>query len=901
MNEDCTDALMGATSDESPALASSGESMDSVFSMPADLIPLPVFVVDGDGLVLRRNAAAQNWLEVRDRLPEGWMLLGPVLDALRDGKTARGVVELPRRSRRVRLTCSPGDCGLFVLVEDLMAIPSAVDRVRFYEDVGAIAGVGGWELDLQTMTPLWSDEVCRIHGVPPGYVPDLNEAITFYAPEARPLIEAAVQRGIEFGESWDLELPFITAQNKRIWVRARGAAIMEGGKCVRVLGTFQDVTEQRQGLQRMHQALQQTSAYESLFRNANAMVALANMEGRFIQLNQRWSEVLGWDIDTLLNTPFLEFVHPDDHERTSREAAALSEFGYRTVDFTNRYRCKDGSYVQFSWVATSDPMKGLIYAVAHDVTRERARADQLERLALIASRTTNAVLITNQKGGVEWANESFTRITGYAPEEIIGRRPGELLQGPETDMTEVNRIRACIKRREGFRAKLVNYRKSGEKYWIAIEAQPLFDGVGRFTGFMAIEADVTEEHNAKQALIAARDEAETLAKEARAAAKAKSDFLAVMSHELRTPMNGILGTAELLGFTELTEHQAGLLATLRTAGQGLLSLLNDVLDYSKFDSGSFEVEHVPYDLPGTLSGACALFDAESSRRNLFLRTEISPDLPRRALGDELRVRQVLINLLGNAFKFTETGGVSVRAFPSNSGMLRVEVIDTGIGIPAERIPLLFRPFSQVDTSARRRFGGTGLGLAICRRLVDLMGGQAGLESTVGVGSTFWFELPLEAATEVQSSLLEGDGETREPLGIQRVLLVEDNPVNRLVTGQMLAHLGVEVVFAVDGVAALAELARQDFDLVLMDCHMPRLDGWSATVELRLREAQAEPPGRRTLVVAQTASCMAQDVKRCQDAGMDDLLSKPIQIAALSDLLRRWSSPGASPAWPRQTG
>lgn len=858
----------------------------SAFLVDADSVPLAIVRVDATGRVCARNrrAAAAAWLPAQ--LPTEWLGTGPIAAALHTGRSSSGPAPTPIRGTHKRLTCTPTAGGLQVVLQDIPAPgPPAEPQLRFYTEVLQLGGVGGWEVDLETMTPVWSNEVCRIHDRPVGYTPDLDEAIQYYEPEARPIMRDAVARSIQTGEHWDLELPLRTATGRSIWVRACGKPIMRDGVCVRLLGSFEDITERRLERSRLQSAVGRSDAYTALFRNANALLALANMEGHFTTLNERWSELLGWSTEELMAVPFLSFVHADDRDRTLAEAQALAAPGHQTVDFQNRYRCRDGTCVHLSWVATADPDKNTIYAVAHDITKEVVRAQQLERLALIAARTTNAVLITNTMGHVEWANESFSRITGFDRADIIGRRPGELLQGPGTDPEEVARIRQQVRLRQPFEATLLNYRRSGEPYWISVEAKPLFDQQGAFTGYMAVEADVTEEHSAKQELIAERDRAELLANEARAAAKAKSDFLAVMSHELRTPMNGILGTAELLELSPLAPEQRELLGTLRTAGRSLLSILNDILDYSKFETGKFEVEQTPFALPETIRAAADLFRANAERRGLRFSVELSPDLPERVLGDTLRLRQILVNLLGNAFKFTQVGGVTLRAELVRPDRLRAEVRDTGIGIADDRVKELFQPFSQVDASARRRFGGTGLGLAICQSLLDLMGGVTGVESTVGEGSTFWFEIPLEPVEAMSEEL------TSEPispsLGVtgHRVLLVEDNPVNQLVTRQMLVHLGCSVTVAADGVAALAEFAPGRFDVVLMDCHMPRLDGWAATRELRVREVDFATD-TTAVVVAQTASCMPEDVRRCQAAGMNDILAKPIQLEALARLLRR---------------
>ena len=868
-----------------------GPPRERTLSRPAlgiDQIPLPVVLVDATGTIVLANDMARQLPSLQGRLPESWLQRGPLADALSQGTSTAGRPPLSTGMGPVELTCTPMGPGEEVCVvlrraDDHTALAA---RLRFVEEVLALAGVGGWELDLATMTPLWTDEVCHIHEVPVGHVPTLDEAIRYYAPEARPIVEAAVARSIEDGRTWDLDLPLITATGRRIQVRAQGRPIFEGGRCVRLLGSFQDITEQHRARTRIQATLAEARGYEALFRDANALLAFANFDGHFTRLNHAWTALLGWTTEELMARPFVDFVHPDDRERTIQEAGALARPGHQTVGFRNRYRTRDGAWVSLEWVATSDVENDLIHAVAHNVTRSIARSRELGRLAMIAARTTNAVLITNEAGEIEWINHSFTKITGFSAEEAIGSRPGDLLQGPRTDPATVAFMRGRIRQRQPFEAEVVNHRKDGTPYWIAIEAKPLTDDSGAFIGYMAVEADVTARKQAETALIDARDHAQQLAREARAAADAKSGFLAMMSHELRTPMNGILGTAQLLADTELDPGQSRLLDTLQQAGQGLLSLLNDILDYSKFESGAFEMDCAPFHLPGLMQACAALFRAVASERALEFRVELHPDLPATVLGDELRLRQVVVNLLGNAFKFTDSGRVVLSAAPGpNQDGVRIEILDTGIGIPEDKQELLFRPFSQVDASTSRRFGGTGLGLAICHRIVQLMDGQIGLHSEAGTGSRFWVDLPLSQTLPVDDEPL-ATRPAGPPLGHPAsVLLVEDNPINTLVATRMLERFGCRVVQANDGLEALAAVRREPFDLVLMDCHMPRMDGFAATREIRRRER--EEPARRLPIVAHTASCMPDEVARCEAAGMDDLLPKPVEMARLQQVLERW--------------
>ncbi len=375
---------------------------------------------------------------------------------------------------------------------------------------------------------------------------------------------------------------------------------------------------------------------------------------------------------------------------------------------------------------------------------------------------------------------------------------------------------------------------------------------------------------------------------AEAASRAKSQFLANMSHEIRTPMNGVLGMAELLLDTPLSERQRRYLETLYRSGENLLDIINDVLDFSKIEAGRLELAPVDFPLRAALREVIESFSERASRKGLSLECPVGEDIPDALHGDAVRLRQVLNNLIGNAIKFTEAGRISVAVERAQGDALRFSVGDTGIGIDAEDRALIFDAFAQADVSHSRRYGGTGLGLSISRQLIELMGGRLGLESAPGQGSTFWFEVPFAPAMRAIVEAAPTATVRALPRLHGHVLLAEDNAVNEVVAGAMLESFGLRVSVAQNGRQALEAVAAQAFDVVLMDCQMPEMDGFEAARRIRRREAEkGVPAAARQTIVAVTANAIEGDRERCLAAGMDDYLSKPFSKADLHALLSRW--------------
>ncbi|GAA6180865.1 hypothetical protein NBRC116594_23030 [Shimia sp. NS0008-38b] len=504
-----------------------------------------------------------------------------------------------------------------------------------------------------------------------------------------------------------------------------------------------------------------------------------------------------------------------------------------------------------------------------------AREREGRRLASIPENAVDSIFMLDKDARILWANPAFTTQTGYTLPEVVGQQPADLLYGPHSDRRAQDALLKEVLQGKPSHRENINYTKDGTSFWVETSVAPVFDENGDLETCIAIERNISEKKQQARELAAAKQAAEM-------GERAKSIFLANMSHEIRTPMNGIIGMAELLSDAKLGEEESLYVQTIRHSSEALLTIINDILDYSKLKDGHIKITPARFDLHECLTEVMNLMRPQADAKGIALTLATSPDLPETPWGDEGRLRQILVNVIGNAVKFTEIGGVHIKVAvpPSGSGIL-IDVIDTGVGIPPHRLTNIFEQFEQADAATTRQFGGTGLGLAIARQLARLMGGDVSVTSTPGQGSCFSIQVPFLAADA--HSPEEPDAMESPPQALFEnvtVLLAEDNRTNRLLVEKMLKGLPLTLVSAEDGAEAVLKAQELEPEVVLMDMSMPVLDGLDATREIRALSM------RQPNIIAITANAYLSDREACLAAGMDGFLSKPVRRAELIQALTR---------------
>lgn len=622
--------------------------------------------------------------------------------------------------------------------------------------------------------------------------------------------------------------------------------------------------------------------------NIRDIIFRTDDRGCWTSLNPAWEKLTGYTVEESLGWSTTRLLHPDDLAATSEIYPRIVTGELKEATLKQRFVDRSGASrhieVGVRRLAAEDGSFAGTIGNIRDISKEVHQAEELAdselRFRRLAESAPVGIFRANAEGELTYINPGWAAKLGLTVKQALGRGWMQAVadleplreQPPFQDFKPGELRRRDIK----FRGA------DGKDLWMETYNSAEFDESGNVKGYYGAAVDVSEARELEANLRLARRTAEE-------AATAKSAFLANMSHEIRTPMNGVIGSADLLEQTELDEDQRGYVRMIAESGHGMMQLLNDILDISKIEAGQLQIATEPFYLRHKLAGITKLMQPEASRRGLTLTLEVSSRLPTCIEGDPLRLNQVVLNLVGNAIKFTKKGGIHVEVAAVDAGRsLQIDVADTGIGIAPENLAAIFQQFTQADASIVRRFGGTGLGLAISKQLVEMMGGKLSVESTLGKGSTFSVIIPLVAAKEPEHLDAADSSHTPRPGsydGQLRLLIAEDNEINQKLIVAMARKARCMPHLVPDGEAvirAVAEAERigEPFSLVLMDLQMPKLDGLSAARALRSKGYDAA----RLPIIALTANAYQDDIVSCLDAGMQGHIAKPLRMQDLTDVV-----------------
>jgi hypothetical protein len=629
----------------------------------------------------------------------------------------------------------------------------------------------------------------------------------------------------------------------------------------------------------------------------HAIVSITDTSGTIVYANDRFCAVSGYTRDELVGSNHRlvnSGLHPPEFFRQMWQTIGSGKVW--AGEICNR--AKDGRQRWFS--STIMPLfdeggrPEQFIAIRTDITERKEVEHRLEEQLHFSQQLIEAIPIPiyfkDTEGRYLGANRAFGELVHADPATLIGKTVFEIIR---SDLAKFHdeRDRELYERPARQSYEVTSSLTDGATLTLLYHKASLTRPDGSVRGLIGAIIDLTQRKEWEDGLLAAKEAAE-------AANRAKSEFLANMSHEIRTPMNGIIGMTNLALDTPLSAEQREYVEIVRGSAESLLTIINDILDFSKIEAGKLVIETTGFDPVEDLRALLKPLQRQAEAKGLAFHLALPGTAGEHRLGDPVRLRQILVNLVSNAIKFTERGDIRVSLeFPA-PGQARYRVSDTGIGVAAGKQEEIFDAFSQADTSTTRRFGGTGLGLAICRRLIGLMSGSIGIESELGKGSSFFFTVPLPVADPAPARTPgdPADGETAAPS--LRVLLAEDNPVNQKLVVALLKKWGHQVAIASNGREAIALYGSQPFDLILMDMQMPDMGGLEATAAIRAREADQK--AGRMPIVALTANAMAGDRERCLAAGMDDYLTKPIRAAELQAALARWNGERRHPEHGERT-
>lgn len=679
-----------------------------------------------------------------------------------------------------------------------------------------------------------------------------------------------------------------------IWMELSGRYVYDDkGNVQEMVSIARDIHERRQAALLIEESEQR---YKSLFEYNPAGVFSFDVNGRYTTVNSNMEKLLERTESELIGMSFEPLVAPEDIYDTAEHFERALQGEPQTYE--SQIILKNGNRRAISLVNVPIVVDGKIvgvYGIATDITEMRRYIEQIEKLSneytLILNSVSEGIFGLDNEGVATFINPAATRMLGFHARELTGKHLLDMFQlahadgGPyvaKENPIYVALLEGCFHEEQ----EAIFWRKDGSSFLVSYRITPIWDR-GKRKGAVIVFNDITNE---KQ-IIRAKELAER-------ADRAKSEFLAIMSHEIRTPMNGIIGMTGLLADTPLDEEQLSYTEIIKDSSDALLHILNEILDFSKIEAGKMVLDHEPIDLVFLVDSVLDLFNSRAAEKDIQLTYHIENRVPSSVVGDASRLRQVLVNLISNAIKFTDQGSVRISITlldmrPTGDCVLEFEIKDTGIGISSDKQDKLFQSFSQLHPAINRKYGGTGLGLAICKKLIELMGGSIDVDSEEGEGATFRFIVPFQPMHEAlhEASHTGENSHYKDyypkpefKYGPLRILLAEDHPVNQKLMVEILKKIGYQADVANNGREALSAAIAHPYDIIFMDIQMPEMDGIEATQNIRQRLKEQEQP----IIIAVTAFARMEDRQMCLDAGMQDFISKPLRLPEIDRALQKYA-------------
>ncbi len=754
------------------------------------------------------------------------------------------------------------------------ALQEALENAARLEQAEKIAHTGFYEINVSTGEITCSTGFREILECSPEGTQYLQQHLSFVHPGDKNLVEETILKAVSGNKQFSLEYRIVSSRGNTKYLKANAGLVRdEKGNRSKVLVAVQDVTE----IKLSQKALAQSEAFfKAAFNDNRFGICILDTQYNILAFNDKTAQRIEEWKDTKLKKgqSILNYLLPATRQALEPAFKRALE-GHKTLLEHNLM----GNTLQETWtelyispVKDTDNQTFGIIIMGNNISERKKNEELLANLSLVASKTDNAVMISDRKHRVEWVNEAFERNTGFKLSEIKDRFPKEFLVTEKTDLLTLNTLNNSLREAKSFNDEILICNKNGKDSWVQLTINPVFNKDGKHIKFVSVYTDLSKIKAYEQQLRIVKEKAER-------SVEIKENFLSTVSHELRTPLNAVIGLTHHMLQNEPREDQLEDLNILKFSAENLLNLINDILDLSKIEAGKVKIEKIVFNFRDIINSLRQSFQSQAEDKGVQFKVFMDEQVPDSLKGDSIRLIQILANLLSNAVKFTSHGTVSLsissKQKENNYCTLQIQVEDTGMGIPEDKLDLIFEKFEQGSLSSGQGVGGTGLGLAITKQLVELQGGQISVKSTYGKGACFTvsltYQIPqpkdLEFLTQVPARESEAD------LKQLNVLLVEDNKINQAVAGKFLKNWNIPFSVAYDGEEAIQKATETQFTLILMDLQMPVMDGYTATRQLRrLKERDYS----KIPIIAITAEGSGGIEHKILAAGMNDMIFKPFK-------------------------